>query len=123
MKKIFLIAFVITGIIACNSGNDKKSVSATTDITKDPAYQRGLELVSNNKCFQCHQIEGKLTGPSYREVAAKYAGASDEQITTLADRIIKGSNGVWGEIFMTPHPNVSVEDAKAMVKYILLMNK
>lgn len=68
-------------------------------------------------------IEGTLTGPSYRDVANKYAGASDEMITTLAERIIKGGNGVWGEIFMTPHPDLPLEDAKTIVKYILLMKK
>jgi cytochrome c len=41
----------------------------------------------------------------------------------LADKIIKGGTGNWGEVPMTPHPDVSVEDAKEMAKYILSTGK
>ena len=71
----------------------------------------------------CHQIDEKLTGPPYREVANKYAGMSDTIVTHLAKKVLTGGNGVWGEIFMTPHPDVSQADAETMVKYILLLKK
>jgi cytochrome c len=35
----------------------------------------------------------------------------------------KGGSGVWGQVPMTPHPNLSVADAEQMVKYILLLKK
>ncbi len=41
----------------------------------------------------------------------------------LAAKIIKGGSGVWGQVPMTPHPNLSVADAEQMVKYILLLKK
>ena len=37
----------------------------------------------------------------------------------LADKVMKGGQGVWGEIPMAGHPNLSKEDAEAMVEYIL----
>jgi len=64
-----------------------------------------------------------FTGPSYRQIAEKYAGASDATITELGGKIIKGGNGVWGSALMTPHPAISQQDAEAMVKYILLLKK
>jgi cytochrome c len=39
----------------------------------------------------------------------------------LADKIIKGGAGVWGQIPMTPHPNLSKQDAEQIVKYVLLL--
>jgi cytochrome c len=41
----------------------------------------------------------------------------------LASKIIKGGSGVWGAIPMTPHPQISEDDAKQMVKYVLLLKK
>jgi len=39
----------------------------------------------------------------------------------LAEKIMKGGQGNWGEIPMAAHPNISMEDASAMVEYILSM--
>jgi cytochrome c len=41
----------------------------------------------------------------------------------LASKIIKGGQGVWGAIPMTPHSSLSEADAEQMVKYILLLKK
>ena len=41
----------------------------------------------------------------------------------LAEKVIKGGSGVWGAVPMTPHPQISQEDAEAMVKYVLLLKK
>ncbi|HMR93224.1 MAG TPA: c-type cytochrome [Chitinophagaceae bacterium] len=131
MKRAFIIAAAMSAIIAaCNSGDsgsgeEKKSGEAASEksITDEPAYKDGLALVGASDCFTCHKIDDKLNGPSYREIANKYAGASDSDISALAKKIIDGGSGVWGEILMTPHPTVSQADAETMVKYILLLKK
>ena len=137
MKKIILSAVVLaTMAAACGGGEDEqkkeasgpdaKSETATTtgsDNSSNPDYQKGLALVGQYQCITCHKIDEKLTGPAYRDVAKKYAGADDATITKLAQKVINGGSGVWGDVPMTPHPNVSEADAKAMVKYVLLLNK
>lgn len=125
MKNILIIGSALAGLIACNSGGSKeeKPGKEVADISKDPDYQKGLALVSKNKCLTCHTIDDALTGPPYREVAKKYAGMPDTIVAHLARKVIAGGNGVWGEIFMMPHPDVSKADAEAMVKYILLLKK
>lgn len=124
MKKIFLPVIAMLVLAACG-GSD--SNSATTEkkpeAPKDPAYEKGLALVGTNDCLTCHKINEPFTGPSYKQVAEKYAGASGEKITELAKKVISGGTGVWGSAMMTPHASVSQEDAEAMVKYILLLNK
>lgn len=76
----------------------------------------GLKLIDGSDCRTCHHDTDKLIGPSYKEIADKY---SEEDLEYLAEKIIDGGKGVWGEIPMTPHPGVNMEDAKKMVKYVL----
>lgn|SRR5690606_19124283 len=131
MKKLGIITMMTALIImACNSADegqkettDETTTTTTTSNTDNPVYKQGVALVGKNGCFACHQIDKKIVGPTYRDVAEKYAGATPEVITALGKKIIEGGSGNWGEAIMTPHPNVSQEDAEAMVKYILLLKK
>ncbi len=133
MKKIVFSIAMLSLLASCGGGNgsaDKEKKETTTekkdetkDVTQDPAYQKGLALIGKSGCLTCHKIDEPLTGPTYRDVANKYAGYSDTIVAHLAGKIIKGGNGIWGEVFMTPHPGISQEDAEAMVKYILLLKK
>jgi len=104
-----------------NAGDGSGDI--TTELSNNPDYQKGLALVANpdNNCLTCHKVDEKLTGPSYRDVANKYANEPETIIPYLAGKIIKGGSGTWGEIPMTPHSGLSQEDAEAMVKYILLL--
>lgn len=129
MKKLFLLPVLILAV-ACNNSSDNAKKSAdtattakTNDLSNNPDYQKGLELVAKNDCFTCHQIDDKLNGPPYRQVANKYASYPDTIVTHLAHKVISGGNGVWGEVMMTPHPSLSEADAEALVKYILLLKK
>jgi cytochrome c len=123
MKKNFFFPLVVCLLAACGGNESKTTTEApkTADITKDPAYQKGLELVSKDNCFTCHQIDDKLTGPPYRQVADKYADMPDTIVAHLAKKIIDGGTGVWGQIVMTPHPGLAEDSAEAMVRYILLL--
>src|SRR5688572_27246071 len=80
--------------------------------------ERGLELIGSSDCTTCHGIDKKIIGPSYVDVAKKYE-ATDAVIDTLVSKIKKGGMGNWGNIPMTPHPDLPDADAKEMVKYIL----
>lgn len=135
MKKLIVILSLSCVIISCG-GNDssakkEESKDASTaeakDATPAPAaksadYQKGLQLVAKSDCFTCHDVSQKKIGPSYKDVAAKYT-ASEEVIETLSNKVIKGGGGVWGEIAMTPHPQLEKEDVKTMIKYILELKK
>lgn len=107
-----------------NQGEKKESTSApataASDLSSNPDYQKGLELIAKSDCLTCHKVSEKLIGPAYKDVAAKYEN-TEENITMLAGKIIKGGQGVWGQIPMTAHPQLAESDAKQMVKYILLL--
>lgn len=129
MKKLIFTLGLGMALIACGNSDEKEgenketTTTETTDITKNPDYEIGLGLIAKSDCLTCHKVDEALTGPSYRDVANKYANMSDTIITHLAGKIINGGSGVWGEIAMTPHQAVSQEDAEAMAKYVLLLKK
>ncbi|WP_190300275.1 c-type cytochrome [Rufibacter hautae] len=85
-------------------------------------HEKGAQLISSSDCTGCHKIDVKLVGPAYEAVAQKYEN-NDKDTEYLANKIIQGGKGVWGEIPMTPHPNLSQEDAKQMAQYILSLKK
>jgi cytochrome c len=64
-------------------------------------------------------VEGKLVGPGYKDVAAKYKG-NKEATAMLVKKVIGGGSGVWGPIPMPPNP-VKEDEAKLLVDWILAM--
>lgn len=99
-----------------------QEISLEDKYKDDPVYIKGLEKVKGSDCTSCHMVDRKIVGPSYAEVAAKYEN-TDENITKLAQKVIAGGVGVWGEVPMPAHPGLSEEDAKDMVAYVLLLKK
>jgi cytochrome c len=68
-------------------------------------------------CTACHAVDHKVVGPGFNEVAAKYKGQDVE--AKLAEKVKNGGAGVWGQVPMTPNPQVPDEDLHAVVKWIL----
>ena len=66
----------------------------------------------------CHAVDKKLVGPSYKDVAAKYAKDKDAA-TKLADKIVKGGAGVWGPVPMPANTQVSAAEAKQLATWVL----
>lgn len=75
-------------------------------------------LLKKGNCMGCHKMEGKLVGPGFKEVAAKYKGDASAQ-AKLEAKVAKGGGGVWGTMPMPPMSAVKPEDIKTMVAYIL----
>jgi cytochrome c551/c552 len=82
----------------------------------------GKNLVFSGDCKACHQLSGKSVGPSFTEVAGKYKN-DPKASTYLADKIVKGGGGVWGEVSMSAHPNLPNRDLQQMVKWILSLSQ
>lgn len=77
----------------------------------------GKNLMESLDCKTCHKVDEKSIGPAYTQVAKKYADKNDA-VKYLADKIIKGSRGVWGEVQMPAHPALNNEDAEKIAKWI-----
>ena len=83
-----------------------------------PAAQASADLAKAKACMACHAVGSKLVGPSYKDVAAKYAKDAGAE-ARLALKIQKGSSGTWGPIPMPANPQVSDADAKTLARWIL----
>ena len=75
-------------------------------------------LATAKNCTSCHAVDKKVLGPSYKEVAAKYAGQADA-VDKLASKIMKGGSGAWGPVPMPANAQVSADEAKKLVTWIL----
>lgn len=134
MKKYFLM-FITGSLLACggnNNSNEQGETSgsvaqeparteAQTETQTDAQVEDGRQLIQSSDCKACHMDDSRIIGPSYLEVAEKYQ-ENDTTIAYLANKIIQGGSGNWGEVPMTPHPQHSTEEAEQMVKYILSLN-
>jgi len=80
--------------------------------------QANPELAQKKNCMACHAVDKKLIGPGYKEVAAKYAGQKDAA-DKLAQKIVKGGSGVWGQVPMPANPQVSEAEAKQLAAWVL----
>jgi cytochrome c len=131
LKQFFFYLFLFI-LVSCQN-NSSTTESTNSAVIKeetsekspqsDPVYTKGLGLVAKSDCLTCHKIDDKLIGPSYKEIAIKYADAPNDVVTALAKKIINGGVGNWGNVPMTPHPSISQDDAETMVRYILTLNK
>ena len=129
MKNVFVFAAIAMLAVSCS----KKEVNPNAEsnvMLEEPVAKKvdtaaagkheGLVLIEGADCLTCHKVDSKLVGPSYQEVADKYTTAD---VDMLADKIIAGGVGVWGQIPMTPHAGMSKDNAKKMVEYILTLKK
>ena len=82
-----------------------------------PAFA-SADMAQKKNCMACHAVEKKVIGPSYKDVAAKYAGQKDAA-DKLAQKILKGGSGVWGAVPMPANPQVSEAEAKQLMSWIL----
>jgi cytochrome c len=74
--------------------------------------QDGAALAKSSGCMNCHSVDAKKMGPSFKDIAAKYKGKADAEATLTAK--LAGKKG---------HPEVKAEgaDLTAIVKWVLAM--
>ena len=76
------------------------------------------DLAKAKNCIACHAPANKLVGPSYKDIATKYAGQKDAE-DKLSQKVMKGGSGVWGAVPMPANRQVNEAEARALVKWIL----
>ncbi|MFO1266329.1 MAG: c-type cytochrome [Rubrivivax sp.] len=86
------------------------AVAAAQD---DPA----AKLAQQKGCLACHNVDKKVVGPAYRDVAKKYAGTKDA-VNMLVTKMMKGGSGVWGPVPMPPQA-LSDAEAHTLAQWVL----
>lgn len=92
--------------------------AADTLVAAKPELAAARKLVEGADCMRCHGLDRKFVGPGFTEIAQKYATEADAQ-SYLAGKIRSGSVGVWGNVIMPRHPQISEQDALQMASWVL----
>jgi cytochrome c len=97
--------------------NDESKLSAEQSkaIQNDPP---GLAAIRTSNCFNCHSFNSKSIGPSFADITKKYKPVAAD-MALVGKRIHEGSSGVWGEVKMPSHPELSNEQIQNIVKWIM----
>ena len=94
---------------------------ATVFAVSTPALA-DMALATTKNCMACHAVDKKLVGPSYKDIATKYAGQVDAA-DKLANKVVKGGSGAWGPVPMPANAQINDADAKKLVAWILAGSK
>src|SRR5205823_9041073 len=94
------------------------SGAANARRASEGAVATGKRQIEGSDCLSCHQLNRKSIGPAYVDVARKYHGDSTAT-ARLVRKIRGGGSGVWGNVTMPAHPNLTDEQASAMLAYIM----
>ncbi len=131
MNKFKLLVFAITIVAVVASCGSKTETTNTEDYgTPDESaapvaavdvIAQGESLMNASDCKTCHHQTNKIIGPAHMDVAKKYE-FTQANVMLIASKIIAGGSGVWGEIPMSPHPDISQIDAEKMARYVLSLD-
>ncbi len=94
---------------------DGRGAQLTND---DAALEPGLTLMRSTTCFACHMTGSLSAGPAYEAVALRYHKDTKAH-EKLAQKIVTGGTGIWGEKPMPPHPQHTLSQTRQMVDWIL----
>lgn len=82
------------------------------------AAKKGSAIAQANGCLGCHGLEKKILGPGFREVAAHYKADAGAE-AKLSAKVRAGGAGNWGTMPMPPQSQLSDEELKAVVNWVL----
>lgn len=103
MKQFVVATLMLAGAV---------SAHAAVDAAK------AQDIANKNACMGCHQVDKKLVGPAFKEVAAKYKGDKGA-LAKLSAKVKGGGSGVWGPVPMPANAGVSDADIKTVVEWVL----
>lgn len=94
------------------------SAVAIAASAQNSAPNNGQKLINASDCMSCHALDSQIAGPSWRAIARRYANQPGSA-AKLAAKVRKGGAGTWGDVEMTPHPDLSEAHSRQMVEWIL----
>lgn len=79
-------------------------------------------MMKKDGCAPCPEIDNKIIGPTFQDVASNYKGDKDAA-AELRDQVKKGGTHVWSEAAMPPNVLASDANIKDLVDLILTLKK
>ncbi len=118
-----MAALLICFLPACSPDGDKETNAAQTTEAGPLSDAAARAFFGDHSCNACHEVDELRIGPTYRDVAIRYAGDDREaRADWLAQKIIHGGAGSWGTVPMVTNPNVTQQKARAIAGWILALD-
>ncbi len=97
-------------------------VAKARDVSPNASLRhvRALSIIARSDCLACHRTDTRFVGPGFREIARRYAGQN--VLDKVAQKIVSGGKGVWGEAMMPPHPSITSAEASTLAQYVLSLS-
>jgi cytochrome c len=76
-------------------------------------------LITQKRCDACHDLTATRIGPPYVAIALRHRADKDNMVEVLARKIVLGGGGNWGVVPMVPNEHVTLDEARAIAKWIL----
>jgi cytochrome c len=92
------------------------AAAATPRASTDNPAAAALALAQKHNCMVCHNVETRIVGPAFRDIAAKHGARADAE-AYLAGKIKSGGQGIWGAIPM-PAQTLSDGEAKLIAQWL-----
>jgi cytochrome c len=99
-----------------------RPIPGANDSIPPELAEKGKVLIAYSDCYTCHKVDQRSLGPAFTDIAKRYP-VKKVFIEMLAQKVILGGSRSWGYPVMSPHPKLSMEDAKIMVSYIMSMKE
>ena len=96
-------------------GRDRAGASMGHQVLTEATI--GKNMMMTLDCKTCHKEADKSIGPSFTDVAKKYKD-DPSAASYLVNKVIKGGGGVWGDVAMAAHPNLSESDARQIITWV-----
>jgi len=107
-------------LVFWNSSLTLVLVAAASFAIPAAAAEAPQALLERHSCYICHADKEARTGPAFVDIAARYRGnAQAPALLTASVRNGVRGGGPW---HMPPHPEISIDDASTMVRYILSLH-
>lgn len=139
-----MLFIFVTFSLACNQQTENTPKQSKTSVETEKLPMKNIDATQTAKvstatqskaipmvarkygCLGCHAIGKKIIGPSWQDVAHRYA--NDPNATKrLFNSISNGSQGKWpkqvGNLAMPPHSYMKNEDITQLAIFIMSLNK
>lgn len=113
---------LILDYLSAYYNRDKPAPAPSADTIATASDDPMEKLLGAHGCTACHNVDKRVVGPSFREVAAKYAGENGAA-ERLAAKIRTGGQGAWGNVPMPPNAGLSEAEAKTLAGWVLQQQK
>jgi cytochrome c len=108
----------LRSVLLATAGSGILAYTAGAAPAPSGSQAKGLTIAQGSDCFSCHAADRKVVGPSFIDVAKKYAGKPDAE-STLVEAVKKGHVGTWGTVPMPPHLQLADAQIKEIIAWIL----